>query len=59
MEGMAGDHDMSAMDMEMDHAAMGHSGDTMDLRRLTYEDLQALEHTGLGGGREKRGGVIR
>ena len=43
MEGMSDDHDMSAMDMEMDHAAMGHSADTMALRRLTYEDLQALE----------------
>ena len=43
MDRMADDHDMSAMEMEMDHAAMGHSGDTMDLRRLTYEDLQALE----------------
>ncbi len=36
-------HDMSSMDTEMDHAAMGHAADTMDLRRLRYEDLQALE----------------
>ncbi len=51
MEDHAG-HDMGAEgmemsgmdmpDMEMDHAAMGHSADTMDLRRLRYEDLQAL-----------------
>ncbi len=39
MSDMAGDHDMAGMD----HAAMGHSADTMSLRRLTYEDLQALE----------------
>lgn len=39
MSDMAGDHDMAGMD----HAAMGHSADTMGLRRLTYEDLQALE----------------
>ena len=36
-------HDMAEMDMEMDHAAMGHGTDTMGLRRLAYEDLQALE----------------
>jgi len=40
-------HDMSDMaddDMPgMDHAAMGHAPDTMDLRRLTYADLQALD----------------
>lgn len=37
-------HDMGEMDgMEMDHAAMGHSAETMSLRRLRYEDLQALE----------------
>ncbi len=37
------DHDMADMEMQMDHAAMGHSVDTMNLRRLQYEDLQALE----------------
>jgi CopA family copper-resistance protein len=37
------DHDMAAMGVAMDHAAMGHGADTMDLRRLRYEDLQALE----------------
>lgn len=46
-------HDMSAMDVQMDadamdqapmdHAAMGHGADTTDLKRLRYEDLQALE----------------
>lgn len=35
--------DMTAMvdPVEMDHAAMGHAVETMDLRRLTYEDLRA------------------
>jgi len=51
-------HDMSEMGMadtdgstretegedgEMDHAAMGHVPNTMDLRRLDYTDLQALD----------------
>jgi L-ascorbate oxidase len=40
-------HDMSAMDEdsadEMDHAAMGHTADTMELRRLAYSDLRAFE----------------
>ena len=42
------DMDMSGMTMdgsmsEMDHEAMGHTEGSMDLRRLTYADLQALE----------------
>jgi len=38
-------HDMAGMGGggEMDHAAMDHSSDSMDLRRLRYGDLQALE----------------
>ena len=38
-------HDMAGMagGEEMDHAAMGHSAESMELRRLRYEDLQALE----------------
>ena len=44
-------HDMSAMDMpadasgadEMDHAAMGHAPAAMDVRRLDYSDLRALD----------------
>jgi L-ascorbate oxidase len=40
-------HDMSEMEMggmdEMDHAAMGHAPGAMDLKRLAYADLQALE----------------
>ena len=41
---MSASGDMSEMPgMEMDHAAMGHSAETMGLRRLRYEDLQALE----------------
>ncbi len=45
-------HDMAGMEMgaasaaemsEMDHAAMGHGTQTAGLRRLRYEDLQALE----------------
>ena len=45
MADMPGDQDMAGMEMEMemDHAAMGHSVDTMSLRRLQYEDLEALE----------------
>ena len=43
MSDMGGEHDMSNMEGEMDHAAMGHSAESMDLRRLRYEDLQALE----------------
>ena len=51
MEDHAG-HDMAGMEMgaasaaemsEMDHAAMGHGTQTAGLRRLRYEDLQALE----------------
>jgi len=47
MMSMAG-HDMSTMDeggdmTGMDHAAMGHAVETMDLRRLDYADLRALE----------------
>lgn len=39
-----GGMDMPGMDMsEMDHEAMGHSADTMGLKRLAYEDLQALD----------------
>jgi CopA family copper-resistance protein len=39
MSGMAMDGSMS----EMDHEAMGHTVGNMDLRRLTYADLQALD----------------
>ncbi len=41
MADMPGMEDHAGHDMEGDHAAMGHGAETMDLRRLTYDDLRA------------------
>jgi CopA family copper-resistance protein len=44
MADMPGMEDHDGHDMTgMDHAAMGHSAESMGLRRLAYEDLAALE----------------